>query len=198
VLAEGATESASYPAAARRLAQLDPTAYSSFEALGLCTVDAGGDGNIADLGKLYGGLGKTVYAVCDKQSAPNQAAIESQVAKLFMHGETGIEQLVLKNTTQAAMERFIDAVPLPPHLAAKYPNPKTKAIEVIGEFLGWSKGNWGLAEFLSQCDEAEIPEWIRKTCRELRELCQPPAPEPEETGPAPEPEGPAEDEANVV
>jgi putative ATP-dependent endonuclease of OLD family len=173
LLAEGATESASYPA-------------------------AGGDGNIADLGKLYGGLGKTVYAVCDKQSAPNQAAIESQVAKLFMHGETGIEQLVLKNTTQAAMERFIDAVPLPPHLAAKYPNPKTKAIEVIGEFLGWSKGNWGLAEFLSQCDEAEIPEWIRKTCRELRELCQPPAPEPEETGPAPEPEGPAEDEANVV
>ena len=43
------------------------------------------------------------------------------------------------------------------------------------EFLGWAKGNWGLAEFLSQCDEAEIPYWIRDTCRELRKLCQPPA-----------------------
>ena len=175
LLAEGATEAASMPAAARRLAAIDPEAYSSFEVLGLCTVDAGGDGNIADLGKLYGTLGKTVYAVCDKQETSSQTNIEAQVAKLFMHDEKGLEKLVLKNTTQAAMERFIDAVELPSHLSARYPNPKAKALDVITEFLGWAKGNWGLAEFLSQCDEAEIPKWIRDTCRELRALCQPPA-----------------------
>lgn len=175
LLAEGATEAASLPAAALRLAEIDPGTYSSFEALGLCTVDAGGEGSIADLGKLYGGLGKTVYAVCDKQGASSQAAIEAQVAKLFMHEETDIERLVLKNTTQDALQRFIDAIDLPPHLTTKYPDPKANAPAVVTDFLGWAKGNWGLAEFLSQCNEAEIPEWIRNTCRELRDLCQPPA-----------------------
>jgi putative ATP-dependent endonuclease of OLD family len=177
LLAEGATEAASMPAAARRLAEIVPQTYASFEALGLCTVDAGGDGNIAEMAKLYGALGKTVYAICDKQEAPSQAAIQTQVAKLFMHGETDIEKLVLNNTPLAALERFIDAITLPPHLSVKYPNPKANAYDVVTEFLGWAKGNWGLAEFLSQCNEAEIPQWVRDTCRELRELCQPPAPE---------------------
>jgi putative ATP-dependent endonuclease of the OLD family len=196
LLAEGATEAASMPVAARRLAETDPNTYSSFEALGLCTVDAGGDGNIADLGKLYGNLGKTVYAICDKQAAPSQMVIESQVAKLFMHDETDIEKLVLKNTTQAAMERFIDSIQLPPHLTTKYPSPKTKAADVITDFFAWSKGNWGLAEFLSQCEEAEIPEWIRKTCRELSDLCQPPKSAPDQ--PDPPGDGHGEDVFDLV
>lgn len=197
LLAEGATEAASFPAAARRLAQVDPHTYSSFEALGLCTVDAGGDGNIADLGKLYRALGKAVYAVCDKQAAPNQAAIEAHVVKLFMHDETAIEKLVLKNTTQDAMERFIDAIELPPHLTAKYPTPKAKAVDVIADFLDWSKGSWGLAEFLSQCEDGEIPEWIRETCRELRDLCQPPARDADGVDPLLGPEDSAKDGAGL-
>lgn len=172
LLAEGATEAASLPAAALRLSQINPEKYSSFEALGLCTIDAGGESSIEDLGKLYGALGKTVYAVCDKQETSSQATIEAQVAKLFMHQEPGIENLVLKNSTQAALERFIDSIDLPPHLSAKYSDPKADALAVVTDFLGWAKGNWGLAEFLSQCNEAEIPEWIRNTCRELRDLCQ--------------------------
>jgi len=195
LLAEGATEAASLPAAARRLAEVNPSAYSSFEALGLCTIDAGGDGNIADLGKLYSNLGKVVYAVCDKQAAPNQAAIEARVAKLFMHNETDIEKLVLKNTTQAALERFIDCIQLPPHLTSKYAIPKADALDVITEFFAWAKGNWGLAEFLSQCSEAEIPEWIRNTCRELRDLCQPPAPGEEATPESDQPDSAQEDES---
>ena len=63
LLAEGATEAASMPAVARRLSELDPTAFSSLEALGVCTIDAGSDSQIADLAKLYHGLGRTVFAV---------------------------------------------------------------------------------------------------------------------------------------
>lgn len=194
LIAEGATEAASFPAAARRLAEIDPNTYSSFEALGLCVMDAGGDGNIPDLAKLYGDLGKTIYAICDNQTPASEAAITAQVTKLFMHGETDIEKLVLNNTTQAAMERFIDATPLPQHLAAKYPNPnpKAQASTVISEFFDWSKGNFGLAEFIAQCGEAEIPEWIRNTCKELRALCQPPPP-PEGVEPA-EPNQPVPDD----
>lgn len=190
LLAEGATEAATFPAAARRLSELDPDTYASFEALGICTVDAGGDSQIADLSKLYGNLGKTVYAVCDQQTPANQATMEASVTKLFMHGEAGIESLVLKNTTQATLERFIDAIQWPPHLRTAYPNPKTNAIEALSEYFVWSKGNLGLAEFIAQCNEAEIPGWIRQMCCDLRDLCQPSA---SAAPPAPDP--PQENEA---
>jgi len=176
LIAEGATEAATIPAAARRLSELAPNTYSSLEALGICTVDATGEKNITDLGKLYSGLGKTVYAVCDQQARKNQQAIESVVAKLYMHGEAGIEDLVLKNTTQAAMDRFIDAIEWPPHLAANFPTPKTAATAALSAFFAWSKGDLGLAEFIAQCSEAEIPEWIREVCRDLCALCHPPQP----------------------
>ncbi len=192
LLAEGATEAATFPAAARRLSELDPNTYASFEALGVCTVDAGSDSQIADLGKLYVNLGKTVYAVCDQQEPASQAKIEASVTKLFMHGEAGIENLVLKNTTQAALERFIDAIQWPPHLQTTFPNPKANATAALSEYFGWSKGNLGLAEFIAQCNEAEIPEWVRKMCSDLRDLCQPPAP-----AAAPAPDPPQENETVV-
>jgi putative ATP-dependent endonuclease of OLD family len=177
LLAEGATEAATFPVAARRLSELDLDTYASFESLGICTVDAGGDSQIADLGKLYLSLGKAVYAVCDQQTPASQATIEASVTKLFMHGESDIEKLVLKNTTQAALERFIDAIQWPPHLVTAFPNPKSNPTDALSKFFEWSKGNLGLAEFIAQCHEAEIPEWIRQMCRDLRDLCQPPAPD---------------------
>ena len=177
LLAEGATEAATFPVAARRLSELDPDTYASFEALGVCTVDAGGDGQIADLGTLYINLGKSVYAVCDQQEPVSQAKIEASVTKLFMHGESDIEKLVLKTTTQAALDRFIDAIQWPPHLVTAFPNPKSNPVDALGKFFEWSKGNLGLAEFIAQCNEAEIPDWIRQMCRDLRDLCQPPAPD---------------------
>lgn len=174
MVAEGATEAATIPAAARRLSELNPATYSSFEALGITTLDAGGDGQIADLGKLYSGLGKTVYAACDKQEAASEAAIRATVAKLYMHGESDIEKLVLNNTTQAALERFIDSIQWPSHLTTAFPNPKANATEALSRYFAWSKGDMGLAEFIAQCTEPEIPEWIRQLCSDLRALCQPP------------------------
>ena len=173
LLAEGATEATAFPAVARRLAELDPAKYNSLEVLGICTIDAGTESQLADLGGLYRGLGKTVYAVCDSQTAANEAAIRTQVDELFMHNEKGIEDLVLNNTTAAALERFADILAWPPHLAAKYPDPKADIVNAVGEYLGWAKGNWGLAEFLAQCNEDEIPEWMRETCIRIRELSQP-------------------------
>ena len=189
MLAEGATEAVTIPVAARRLAEIDPGTYSSFEALGVCTVDAGGDSQIADLGKLYADLGKTVYAVCDQQTPAAQAAIEAAVSELFMHGESDIEKLVLTNTTHAAMERFIDSIQWPQHLTAKFPNPKADAPSALSDFFAWKKGDLGLAEFIAQCNEAEIPEWIRQMCRDLRKLCQPPK--------APAPNPPQADDAGA-
>ena len=182
LIAEGATEAASFPVAARRLAELNPATYASAEALGVCVIDAGTESQIADLAALYKGLGKRTFAICDKQTAVAQAAIEAQVERLFMHAEKGIEELILKNTTPAALERFADVLDWPPHLAAKYPDPKAQAQAALKEYFGWSKGNWGIADFIAQCDEAEIPQFLRDACVELKNLCDPPlaAPAPPE------------------
>lgn len=175
LLAEGATEASCIPAVARRLSEISPSGYSSLEALGICTIDAGTESQIADLGGLYRGLGKTVYGLCDKQESAAMTKIEANVDKLFMHDKDDIEALVLDNTTQAAMDRFLDAYELPPHLKTKYPTPKTQAKAALLEYFNWAKGHGGLAEFLTQCTEAEIPEWLRNTCAEIQKLCQPAA-----------------------
>lgn len=193
LIAEGATEASAFPVAARRLSELNPAVYASLEALGICVIDAGTETQIADLAGLYKGLGKRTFGLCDKQTDPAKADIEAQVERLFMHEEKGIEDLILKNTTQAALERFADALDWPPHLAAKFPDPKANAIAALKEYFGWSKGNWGIADFLAQCSEAEIPTWIRDACISLKAICDPP-PVP----PAPPPGDGAEANAEPV
>ena len=172
LIAEGAAEASAFPAVARRLAELAPAKYRSLEALGICILDAGTETQIADLGDLYRSLGKTVYGFCDKQSAADEAAIKAKVDELFMHSEKGLEDLVLKNTTTAALERFADLVTWPQHLVARYPNPKDDVAAALSDYFRWSKGNWGIADFLSQCTEDEIPQWLHDCCVKLRELAQ--------------------------
>jgi len=176
LMVEGATEASSLPVSARRLAELNPTTYCSLEALGICTIDAGTDSQIADLGRLYTGLGKRVFGACDKQTPESKAAIEAEIEHLFMHEEKGFEGMVLKGTTKAAMDRFADALDWPPHLLAKFPDPKADVETALSNYFGWSKGNWGTADFLAQCTEAEFPQWIRDACKKLKELCDLPAP----------------------
>ena len=58
------------------------------------------------MAKLYRDLGKRTFGACDKQTDAIKAAIEAEVEALFMHEEHGFEDLVLKNTTPAALTRF--------------------------------------------------------------------------------------------
>lgn len=173
LIAEGAAEAASFPAVARRLAELMPDKYSSLEALGICVIDAGTETQVADLAKLYQGLGKTTFAACDKQTDEKKTVIEAQVKKLFMHEEKGFEDLVLKNTTEDALKRFCNTMIWPPHLLKKYRDPAANPVAAVEDYFLWSKGNWGIADFLAQCTESEIPEWIRTACLELKKLCMP-------------------------
>ncbi len=103
LVAEGATEASAFPAACRRSAELKPDTYSSLEALGVCIVDAGGESDIPGMPQLYRELGKRAFAICDKQSDGNKALIEAQVELLLMHEEKGFEAVVLKGTTEEAL-----------------------------------------------------------------------------------------------
>ena len=170
LVAEGADEAASLPVVARCLSESAPTRYTSLETLGICTINAGSDTQIADLGCLYRSLGKTVYGVCDNQSPETEASIRGHVDALFMHSEKGIEDLVVKNTTTTALKRFAKLVTWPEHILQKYPDPSLDVVSAVSAYFRWSKGKWGIADFLSHCTEDEIPEWLRDTCAKLREL----------------------------
>jgi putative ATP-dependent endonuclease of OLD family len=162
------------------LAELNPATYASLEALGICVLDAGGESQIADLASLYGSLGKRTFALCDKQTEAAKAAIEAKVERLFMHDEKGIEDLILKNTTQAALERFAATLQWPPSL--QYPRLNAQVVDALKDYFRSSKGTWGIADFLAQCGENEIPAWLRNTCLTLKVLCDlpplPPLPPP--------------------
>jgi putative ATP-dependent endonuclease of OLD family len=186
LIAEGATETACFPVVCRKLAEMKPDTYSSLEALGICTIDAGGDGSIADLAKLYRENGKRVVAICDKQTDAKKALIEAEVEKLYMHEEHGFEDMVMKNTTEAALTRFAASFAWPPHLMTKYPNPAANVRAALSEYFVGKKAEWGLADFLAQCAEDEIPQWLRDSCISIKELCEatPAVPTPPAT-PAP-------------
>jgi putative ATP-dependent endonuclease of OLD family len=173
LVAEGATEAASFPVVCRRLAELNPDTYCSLEALGICTIDAGSETQIADLAGFYRGLGKRTFAICDKQTDARKALIEAEVESLFMHDEKGFENLVLKNTTEDALKRFAKIIEWPTHLVQKYPSPEVQIKDAISEYFGVKKADWGVADFLAQCNEAEIPQWLRNACASLKGLCEP-------------------------
>jgi putative ATP-dependent endonuclease of the OLD family len=182
LIAEGATEASAFPVACRRLAELKPDTYSSLEALGICVVDAGGDGDVSGIAQLYRTLGKRTFALCDKQDEGTRTLIEAQVELLLMHEEGGFEDLVLKGTSGAALSRFAKLIEWPPHLKAKYAHPEAQAADALADYFQWSKGSWGIADFFAQCTEDEMPAWIREACLQLKEVCAvarataPPAP----------------------
>lgn len=171
LVAEGPTEYSAFPVVCRRLAELAPERYLSLEALGICTVDADGENNVPGMAQLYKALGKQIFAICDKQESENKALIEEQVELLLMHDEKGFEDLVLKGTAEEALKRFAKQLDWPPHLIKKYPDPEACVNRALKDYFSWSKGNWGVADFLAQCSEEEIPDWLRDAAQRLKTKC---------------------------
>lgn len=130
------------------------------------------------MAKMYRSIGKRTFALCDLQSAEAQALINAQVEHMFMHGEKGIENLVLKNTPKAALDRFSDLLDWPQDLLDKFNDPKADVVNALMAYFAKKKGDMGIAEFIAQCGEAEIPQWIRDACVHLKALCQPTAAAP--------------------
>ena len=178
LVVEGATEASAIPAAARRLAELSPDKYSSVEALGICVIDAGSDSSIAPISNMYKALNKETYGLCDKQGDEQRTKIESSVIKLFEHEEKGFEMLVLNNTNEQALKSFSDKIEWPQSILDKGAAPENDLKDAIFTYFKDAKGVGLIADYLASCSEADIPEWIRNTCIDLKELCSnsPPTP----------------------
>lgn len=174
LVTEGNTETDAFPVACLRLSELNPDKYSSLESLGVAVVNACGENNIPGLAAMYKALGKRTYAMCDFQQPAEKALIEAEVDDLFMHPEATFEALVLKGTTDGALERFSGEIDWPPHLLKDFPDPVADARKALSAYFKWSKGNWGAADFLAQCSEAEMPDWLKEVAKKLRLVCDPP------------------------
>jgi putative ATP-dependent endonuclease of OLD family len=111
--------------------------------------------------------------MCDKQGVGDKALIDAQVELLLMHDHAGFERMVLKGTSDEACKRFAKLVNWPPHLAKKYPDVEADARAALGEYFASTKGTGGIADFLAQCSEEEIPEWIRSACISIKTACTP-------------------------
>ena len=66
-----------------------------------------------------------------------------------------------------------DSLKWPPHLATKFPDLNKDTGAALSEYFQWSKGNWAMADFLAQCSEAEMPEWLRNVCMALKATSHP-------------------------
>lgn len=172
LLAEGTTEASAIPAVCRRLSELDSETYASLEELGICIVDAGSDSSISGLSELYKGVGKQVFAICDNQDDIQKKQIEDNVDRLFMHQYKGFENLIVENTTEEALKHFFKEVDWPEKLLSKYPTPENDIKNAMRDYFREKKGDGAVADFLLQCNESEIPEWLKKTCLSLKEECK--------------------------
>ena len=181
LVVEGRTEFDAIPAAARRLNELNPTEYKTLEALGVAVIDAQTDAQVAPLGKFFSDLGKTVFAVFDKQEPAASATIKAAVHHSFESAEKGFENVVLRHTAEAALRRYALSLVAentwPNHLIAKAPN-ETHTLEQIRDalrqFFSWAKGSGDAGDLLGCCTEAEIPQYVRDTLRAIHVTVEPP------------------------
>ena len=97
--------------------------------------------------------------------------IDAQTELTLMHDQGGFENLVLNGTSEGALQRFAKSFDWPKHLLHKYPDPALQAADSLKEFFAWSKGAGSIADFLAQCSESEIPQWLRDACVALRSAC---------------------------
>jgi putative ATP-dependent endonuclease of OLD family len=180
---EGRTESDAFPAAARRLHELHPDEFKTFDAMGIATINAQTDSQIAPLGEHFKKFGKILFAIFDKQDISSRAAIEAVIPYSFESPEKGIEKLILNATAEAALRRYAKTLVLmgewPPHLATRTPTPITPIADlkdVMTNYLGWSKGEGTAADLLGQCMRDEMPAFIVNTLLSIRQIVEPPPP----------------------
>jgi putative ATP-dependent endonuclease of OLD family len=150
----------------------------------------------ASLGKFFGDLGKTVFAVFDKQKPESSAAIKAVIHHPFESNELGFENVVLLHTAEAALRRYALSLVAdhawPNHLIAKTPASRQsleQIREALRQFFSWTKGSGDAGDLLGSCDEAEMPNYVRETLRKIHDIVEPHVPSPQLAANAPPPSG---------
>ena len=189
LIAEGRTEYDSIPIAARRLNELDQSKYSSLEALGISIIDAESDAQIEPIGTLLKSLGKTVYAIYDKQDEPQKSKIIAAVDKPFESPTKTFEKLVLDGVPATRLKTFAISLVTdgdwPTHITHTPANASTdtEIKSALDNYFKWAKGAAGTASLLEGCALNEFPEFIKTTIEAIKIHAEPPKPTTVEVNP---------------
>ncbi|SJZ77930.1 ATP-dependent nuclease [Sediminibacterium ginsengisoli] len=178
LLCEGDTEVSSYSQAARRLNDLQPSLFDSLEGLGIAIFDAESESNIPAFGDYFRSLGKTVFAVYDKQDAENSAKCSSAVTHPFESTYKGFEKLVLEETAPEAIKAFaLD-------LASSWPQHLDDVKPVEGmtdeqyknslfDYFKKYKGSKSCAALLISCTVDQMPKSVKNNLQQIGAICNP-------------------------
>lgn len=176
LIAEGRTEYDAFPVVAKRLNELLPDEYTSLEGLGIAVINAETDSQVAPLGSYFRRLGKTVFAVFDKQTDESRENINSSTDYAYEAPEKGFENVIVNGSNETALRRYasflVDNNEWPTHLDSIKPTPDMTIENLkvsLSRYFKWAKGSGSAADFLNQCNEDEIPDHIVNT---LKEICK--------------------------
>ncbi|MDQ2187181.1 hypothetical protein RBI13_18535 [Alcaligenaceae bacterium A4P071] len=186
LIVEGRTEFDALPVAARTLSRTNPQYFKSLEALGVAIIDARTDSQVAPLGNFFRTLGKTVFAVFDKQDEAQLALIRAAVDHPYESQTKGFESLVLQGTNENAVRRYALGVVAdgdwPQHLIHLKPSAESDRATLanaLSEYFAWGKGSGQAADLLASCtDWREMPEYIANCLHGIFRVVEPPSPEP--------------------
>lgn len=180
LITEGKTEYDVYTTAARKLQRSHPDRSLSFELLGISIVNAETDSQVAELGKYYRALNKTVYAVYDKQEEKASKIIAESVDHSYEAAEDGIEKVVLNgikpNILISFGLRLVKEGLWPTHLSEHKPHEDMQAEDIYNalfKYFKWSKGEGTLADLIDFCPESEMPQFITDVIYSISETVYP-------------------------
>ena len=170
LIVEGRTEYDAIRAVSKRLEELDSLKYLSLDGLGISIIDAKTDSQIAHLGAYFRELGKTTYAIFDKQEIEASSNIFDLVDYSYESEEKGIENVVLNGSCADALKRYalslVTASEWPSHLSAIAPSEDMTDEDIKSSLRAFFKSNKGagaIADFLEQCEKEEMPKYLIDT-----------------------------------
>lgn len=186
LIVEGRTEFDALPAAARTLSKTDPQFFKSLEALGVAVIDAKTDSQVAPLGHFFKVLGKTVFAVFDKQDEAQLSLIRAAVDYAFESHMKGFESLVLQGSQESAIRRYALGVVAdgdwPQHLMAVTPKAEADLATLtsaLSQYFAWGKGSGQAADLLASCTGwQEMPKYVTDCLHTIFRVIEPPPPAP--------------------
>jgi putative ATP-dependent endonuclease of OLD family len=171
VVVEGSTEAALLPAASSILEQ-SKRDYTHLDLAGISVFTANGDGDVPRWGPIFKAFHKQVFGFRDKQPAESDTHPPQQPDGFDMFWESpesGIEQLLVKQTKPAVHRRFLDSIASRsdyPSRLGKYNATMTdrEVADLATKVLKARKGegfSYG-ALFIECCHHSdELPEFLK-------------------------------------
>ena len=176
LIVEGRTEYDAIPSVARYLNSLKPDKYSSLEALGIAIIDAETDSQIMPIASLLKNLGKTTYAIFDKQEERQSAFINKEVDYSYESPEKSFEKLIMNQVPFSRLKTFalklVSDNEWPTHLSSCTPKEESIESEIksqLNKYFKWSKGAGTAALLLQNCSYEEIPNFIKETFENIEQ-----------------------------